>query len=398
MERSRTQSGNGQGQGLNMQREWFEKDYYATLGVSKTATAKEITKEYRKLARKFHPDANPNNASAEERFKEIAAAYDVLGTDETRKEYDEVRRAGPTSFGPRGPGGQSPGSSRFDGNNMGGDGISDLLGQMFGGGRRRNNSGVGPQRGAEIEAAITLDFVDAAHGLTTTLHLTSEAECSSCNGSGARAGTTPKQCPQCRGRGVVEDNQGPFAFSSPCPRCNGRTVIIEAPCVGCRGTGIEMRAREVNVRIPGGVDDAQRIRLKGRGGPGRNGGPAGDLIVLCRVTPHQVFGRDALHLTLHLPITFAEAALGADIDVPTLDGSLVKLRVKPGTQSGSRHRIKGKGITAAKSTGDLIVTVDVKVPTNMNDQQQQAVTDFAAATTESVRESVLQAASAKKRG
>ena len=160
MERSRTQSGNGQGQGLNMQREWFEKDYYATLGVSKTATAKEITKEYRKLARKFHPDANPNNASAEERFKEIAAAYDVLGTDETRKEYDEVRRAGPTSFGPRGPGGQSPGSSRFDGNNMGGDGISDLLGQMFGGGRRRNNSGVGPQRGAEIEASITLDFVD----------------------------------------------------------------------------------------------------------------------------------------------------------------------------------------------------------------------------------------------
>jgi molecular chaperone DnaJ len=159
-----------------------------------------------------------------------------------------------------------------------------------------------------------------------------------------------------------------------------------------------MRAREVNVRIPGGVDDAQRIRLKGRGGPGRNGGPAGDLIVSCRVTPHAVFSRDALHLTLHLPITFAEAALGADIDVPTLDGSLVKLRLKPGTQSGSRHRIKGKGITAAKSTGDLIVTVDVKVPTTMNDQQQQAVTDFAAATTDSIRESVLQSASAKKRG
>jgi len=159
-----------------------------------------------------------------------------------------------------------------------------------------------------------------------------------------------------------------------------------------------MRAREVNVRIPGGVDDAQRIRLKGRGGTGRNGGPAGDLIVSCRVTPHPVFSRDALHLTLHLPITFAEAALGADIDVPTLDGSLVKLRLKPGTQSGSRHRIKGKGITAAKSTGDLIVTVDVKVPTTMNDQQQQAVTDFAAATTDSIRESVLQSASAKKRG
>ncbi len=398
MERSCVASSNGQGQGVAMQREWFEKDYYAALGVPKTASAKEITKEYRKLARKFHPDANPNNASAEERFKEIAAAYDVIGDEETRKEYDEVRRAGPSSFGPSGRAGQSPGSFRFDGSNMGADGMGDLLGQMFGGGRRRSNNGVGPQRGAEIEASLTLDFIDAAHGLTTSLHLTSEAECSSCNGSGARAGTSPKQCPQCRGRGVIEDNQGPFAFSSPCPRCNGRTVVIEDPCNGCRGTGVEMRAREVNVRIPAGVDDAQRIRLKSRGAPGRNGGPAGDLIVLCRVTPHAVFGRDALHLTLKLPITFAEAALGADIDVPTLDGSLVKLRLKPGTQSGSRHRIKGKGIDGAKSSGDLIVTVDVVVPTKLNDQQQRAVNDFATATTESVRESVLQSASAKKRG
>jgi len=169
MERSCVASGDGQGQGVAMQREWFEKDYYATLGVSKTATAKEITKEYRKLARKYHPDANPNNASAEERFKEIAAAYDVLGTDETRKEYDEVRRVGPSSFGPGGQSGHSPGSFRFDDSNMGAGGMSDLLGQMFGGGRRRNSSGVGPQRGAEIEAALTLDFTDAAHGLTTTL-------------------------------------------------------------------------------------------------------------------------------------------------------------------------------------------------------------------------------------
>ncbi len=379
-----------------MQREWFEKDYYASLGVSATATSKEITKEYRKLARKFHPDANPNNASAEERFKEIAAAYDVLGNEESRKEYDEVRRAGPSSFGYGGQGGHSPGSFRFDGSNMGADGIGDLFGQMFGGGRRRSNSGVGPQRGAEIEAALTLDFVDAAHGLTTSLHLTSEAECSSCSGSGARAGTSPKKCPQCYGRGVVEENQGGFSFSSPCPRCNGRTTIIEAPCIGCRGTGVEMRAREVNVRIPAGVDDAQRIRVKGRGAPGRNGGPAGDLIVLCRVTPHPVFGRDSLQLTLRLPITFNEAVLGADIDVPTLDGSLVKLRLKPGTQSGSRHRIKGKGITGPKSTGDLIVTVDVVVPTNVNELQMQAVNDFAAATSDSVRDSVIQAASAKR--
>lgn len=366
-----------------MQREWFEKDYYATLGVAQHSTDKEITKAYRKLARQFHPDTNPNNASAEERFKEISAAYEVLSNEERRKEYDEVRRLGPSAYGDRGAGG--PGSVRFDMGDTAGAGMGDLFGQMFGsrGGQRR--SGVGPQRGVDLEVGLTLEFADAVHGLTTTLHITSEAQCSVCSGSGARPGTSPQRCPQCNGRGVVDDNQGVFAFSSPCPNCNGRGVVIEFPCGNCRGTGVQMRPREVNVRIPAGVDDGQRIRVKGRGAPGRNGGPHGDLFVVCKVTSHPVFGREGSHLTVRLPITFAEAALGADIEIPTLGGSAVTLRLKPGTQSGSRHRVKGKGIATSKSHGDLIVTVDVIVPSSLTTDQKSVVEQLAASLSQSPR-------------
>ena len=387
MEGSRVARGDGQGQRLTVQREWFEKDYYAVLGVPSTASQKEITKAYRKLAREFHPDANPNNAAAEERFKEISSAYDVLDDEERRKEYDEVRRAGPQAFG--GPGG----GFRFDPRDFGGDAMGDILGQMFGGAGRRR--GAGPQRGGDIEAVLSIDFVDAVHGLTTTLHLTSDTTCSSCSGSGARAGTSPQQCPQCYGRGVVEDNQGPFAFSSPCTRCSGRGVIIDYPCVGCRGTGIEKRPREVKVRIPAGVDNGQRIRLKGRGTPGRNGGPPGDLFVVCNVSAHSVFGRDGLNLTLRLPITFAEAALGSQIEVPTLDGPTVTLRLKPGTQSGSRHRVKGKGIVTKSAQGDLIVTVDVAVPTSLSDGEREAIESLAAHLS-SPRDKILAAAQVKR--
>jgi len=198
------------------QREWFEKDYYAVLGVSQSSTAKEITKAYRKLARELHPDANPGNAAAEERFKDVSAAYDVLGDEDKRKEYDQVRAMGPMGFG--GDGGQ--GGFRFDA----GDGLGDLLGQMFGGRGRGGSRGTGPQRGSDIEASLTLDFIDAAHGITTTLHLTSEASCTGCSGTGARAGTTPQSCPQCCGRGAVDANQGFFSVSSPCQRCQGRGV------------------------------------------------------------------------------------------------------------------------------------------------------------------------------
>jgi molecular chaperone DnaJ len=353
---------------VTAQREWFEKDYYAILGVSKDASDKDITKAYRRLARQYHPDANPGNAEAEEKFKQISGAYDVVGDSTKRAEYDEVRRMGPSAgFGPGG------GGFNFDG----GDGLGDILGQMFGGrGRRGGSSGVGPQRGGDIEATLTLSFEDAAHGLTTSLHLTADAQCTTCTGSGARPGTSAKMCSACGGRGSLANNQGPFSLSSPCRSCAGKGTIIEYPCATCRGSGVERRPREVHVRIPAGVDNGQRIRLKGRGTPGRNGGPAGDLFVECIVTPHPVFSREGLTLITRVPVSFTEAVLGSTITVPTLDHNDVTLRLKPGTQSGSRHRVKGKGISTNKATGDLIVTVDVSVPTQLSDQERAVVEDL----------------------
>jgi len=364
------------------QREWYEKDFYKVLGVSDDADAKAITKAYRKLARESHPDTHPGDDKAEDRFKEVSAAYDVLGDDTKRKEYDEIRRLGPSGgFG--GPSG-GPGGYNF---NVGSDGMGDLLGSMFGRGRRGGgaSAAAGPQRGADVEATLTLDFVDAAKGITTTLHLTSDAQCSTCHGSGAKPGTQPKVCSQCGGRGVVDDNQGFFSFSAPCRACGGAGVTVEQPCPTCRGSRVERRAREVQARIPAGVADGQKIRLKGRGAPGRSGGPTGDLIVECHVTPHALFGRDGINLTVRVPVTFAEAALGGEIDVPTLDGQRVTLRLRAGTQSGSRHRVKGKGIATAKGTGDLIVTTDVQVPSTLTDDQRAAVEAFATATTVSPR-------------
>ncbi len=372
---------------MTAQREWYEKDYYKVLGVSGAATPKEITKAYRKLARELHPDANPGNPTAEERFKEVSAAYDVLGDEAKRKEYDEVRRLGPMGgFG--GAGGPAGGGQTF---NVGADGLGDLLGQMFGRGRRGGgaSAGRGPQRGADYEATLTLEFADAVRGITTTLFLTTDAQCTTCTGSGARPGTSPRVCSRCGGRGVIDDNQGPFSFTSPCTACAGRGVVIDQPCPTCTGSGVEKRQREVQVRIPAGVDDRQKIRLKGKGAPGLNGGPAGDLIVECQVRPHRLFGRDGSNLTVRVPVTFPEAALGGTIEVPTLDGSQVTLRLRPGTQSGSRHRVKGKGVVTAKAEGDLIVTVDVQVPAELTEQQRAAIEALAAATTVSPRAHLL---------
>ena len=232
-----------------------------------------------------------------------------------------------------------------------------MLGGLFGRGRRRGAQG-GPGRGhrartagQDLEAELHLDFEDAVQGLTTTIHLTSDAACSTCHGSGARPGTTPTTCPQCQGRGVIDDNQGFFSFSQPCPNCAGQGYLIEDPCPTCHGTGVERRPREVKVRLPAGVADGQRIRLKGRGGPGRNGGPPGDLYVTARVGPHPVFGRRGDDLTLTLPVTYPEAALGADVRVPTLDGGTVKLRIPAGTRSGRTLRVKGKGVTGRQEDG-----------------------------------------------
>ena len=376
---------------MNPQREWFEKDYYEILGVSKDASAKDVKKAYRKLASELHPDKNPGNAVAEERFKDVSAAYDVLSDAERRAEYDQVRAMGPIGGGgfgggrPRGGGG--PGGFSFDvGDVSGAGGLGDLLGGMFGRGRGGGgaSAGVGPRRGADITAQLEVGFDDAVRGMETVLHLTSDARCSTCDGSGAKPGTSPKVCQRCGGRGVVDDDQGFFAMSSPCRVCQGNGVVVEHPCDTCRGTGVERRPREVKARIPAGVKDGQTIRLKGRGAPGRNGGPAGDLLVELRVLGHDRFGRDGDDLTVTVPISFVDAALGADVDVPTLEGGSVTLRIKPGTQPGTRHRVKGRGVERrtkhGATTGNLIVTVEVEVPTELSDDQRSALEAFAAAT------------------
>lgn len=367
---------------MTAQREWFEKDYYQVLGVAESATPKDITKAYRKLARQYHPDQNPGDTSAEDRFKEVSAAYEVLGDATRRAEYDEVRRMGPMGR-PGGPGGFTFNVGDADG------GLGDLFGQMFGQRGQRGRSGVGPQRGADVTAQLTLSFEDAAHGLTTTLYLTSDAQCSTCNGSGAKPGTSPQVCSQCGGRGIVDDNQGLFSFSSPCRACQGRGSIVTSPCPTCSGTGTERRPRQVQARIPAGVSDGQTIRLKGRGAPGRNGGPSGDLLVELHVTPHRLFGRSGNDLTVKVPVTYPELVLGADIDVPTLEGDRVKLRLKPGTADGSRHRVKGRGLAISKKsgtvTGDLIVTVQVVIPTELTDDERAAVEQLAAVSTSNPR-------------
>lgn len=367
---------------MAVQREWLEKDYYKILGVPENAPTKDVTKAYRKLARELHPDANPGNASAEERFKEVSGAYDVLGDDTKRKEYDEVRRMGPVG----GFGGQGGGNSF----NVGADGFSDLLGGLFSQRSRRgagttSRSG-GPQRGSDLQTSVTLEFADAARGITTTLHLTSDAACTTCDGRGAAPGSSPRVCGVCAGRGVNDENQGFFSFSSPCVACQGRGTIIDSPCASCRGRGVERRPREVKVRIPAGVADGQTIRLTNRGEPGRNGGPAGDLLVECKVMPHRLFQRDGTNLVLRLPITYPEAVAGGEIEVPTLDGSRVTLRLRPGTQPGSKHRVRGKGIETSKTAGDLIVIVEIVVPAHPTAEELTAVEALRSVTSVTPRE------------
>ncbi len=363
------------------QREWLEKDYYAVLGVAKDALPKDVTKAYRKLARQFHPDANPDNASAEERFKEISAAYDVLGDEARRKEYDEVRAMGPMGgvFGGGGPGGFTDGT---------GD-ISDLLGGLFGrvrNARRPPPGRPGPRKGADLESELKLSFAGAVRGVETSINLTSDVACSACGGSGAKPGTAPRQCPTCGGRGVTSDDQGFFSFSQPCAACRGQGYVIDEPCPTCRGGGIERKARAVKVRVPTGVRDGQRIRLTGRGGPGRDGGPAGDLFVIVRVAEHPLFGRKGDHLTVTVPITFPEAALGADVVVPTLDGPPVTIKVPAGSRSGRTLRVRGMGVVPAnRPAGDLLATIEVAVPAKLSSAERKAVEALAAATTQSPR-------------
>ncbi len=360
--------------------EWLEKDFYKVLGVSDKAAEKDITRAYRKLAKENHPDAKPDDPAAETRFKEISAAYDVLGDADKRKEYDEFRRLGPVgaAFGGGGFGGGGGGQG-FNGN-FRVDDLGDLLGGLFNRGARGRGGagGPGPQRGGDLAAELHLSFVDAVQGLTTQVHVTSDAPCGVCHGSGAAPGTSPVICPTCGGRGVVADNQGMFSFSQTCQACSGHGMKIETPCTNCRGTGLENRPRQVKVRIPPGVHEGQRIRLKGRGSAGRNGGPSGDLYVTARVGTHPLFGRNDKNLTVSVPVTYTEAVLGTTVKVPTL-AEPVTVRIPPGTQNGSILRVKGRGVPAERNPGDLLVTVQVAVPKEMSDQTRAALEAMAAA-------------------
>jgi molecular chaperone DnaJ len=356
----------------DVRREWFDKDYYQVLGVAKNATAAEIKKAYRKLAQKHHPDANPGNPQAEERFKEISAAHDVLGDEDKRKQYDQVRDMAATGFGQGGfgggfPGGGVPGGGRVRFEDLGGFGgdLGDLFGGLFGGrGRAR------PSRGADLETDVTISFDDAMSGTTVPVRLSGPAACETCHGSGAAPGTTPSVCPQCNGSGQIAVNQGPFQMSQTCPRCHGNGRVVESACPTCGGSGSRRRTRRFQVRIPAGVRDGARIRLGGRGEPAPGGGQAGDLFVLVHVRPHPFFGRSGNDLTVQLPLTYSEAALGAEVQVPTLNGP-VTMKVPSGTANGKTFRLKGKGAPKRGGVGDLLVTVQVEVPQKLSKPEKE---------------------------
>jgi molecular chaperone DnaJ len=363
-------------------KDYVEKDYYKVLGVSKDAKPDEIKKAFRKLARQYHPDQNKTNADAEARFKEISEANSVLSDPTKRKEYDEARSlfgGGGFRFpGAGGAGGSGPSvEDLFRG--AGDSGIGDLFGNLFGGGTTTRRSGRGPRRGADIEGEVTIDFAEALSGPTVSLQTTSDAACPTCHGTGARPGTQPRVCPVCQGSGMqTSTSGGVFAVTEPCRECRGRGMIVDDPCATCHGSGRGQSTRTMQVRIPAGVTDGQRIRIKGKGGAGENSGAAGDLYVLVHVRPHPLFGRKGDHLTLTVPVTFAEAALGAEIQVPTLDGGPVRLRVPAGTPNGRTFRVRGRGVKGGAGDGDLLVTVEVEVPTQLSEEARAALTDFQA--------------------
>jgi molecular chaperone DnaJ len=368
-------------------RDWVDKDFYQVLGVPEEATADEIKKAYRKLAQTYHPDANPGDSAAEERFKEISEAYATLSNTEQRKEYDQVRRM-VESGGFQGFGGPGGGFGGFGGQQVRVEDLSDLLGGLgglgdlfgFGGGSRS-----GPAKGPDLYADLSIPFDDAVKGLTTTITVRGADTCSNCGGSGAEPGTSVTTCPTCGGRGVVAQNQGFFSFSQPCPQCRGAGRLIETPCRVCRGTGTENRVREIKVRIPAGVQDGNTLRIPGKGGPGRSGGPRGDLLVRIRVASSRTFGRRGNDLTLTVPITYTEAVLGTKLEVPTLNGE-VKLKVPAGTPSGKTFRVRGKGVTPDRGrTGDLLITVQVAVPSKVSKEERKVLEDLAAMETEDVR-------------
>jgi molecular chaperone DnaJ len=372
-----------------IRREWFEKDFYEALGVPKNATAAEIKKAYRKLAQKHHPDANAGDPKAEERFKEVSAAYDVLGDEEKRAAYDRVREMGAGGFGAGFPGAGgagfegAPGGFRYETVDIGD--LSDLFGGMFGGSRgRARRPQTRQRRGADLETDVRLSFDDAISGVTIPVTLDGPAVCTTCHGSGAAPGTQPVVCATCGGSGQVAVNQGFFQMEQTCPTCSGSGRTIETPCPTCHGTGAVRRSRTVKVKVPAGVKDGARIRVPGRGEPGGPGGQPGDLYVRVQVGEHPVFGRKGDNLTVDLPLSYPEAALGANVKVPTLNGP-VTLKVPAGTPSGKTFRVKGKGAPKRGGHGDLLVTVNVDVPKKLSKREKELLAELRDAGTTSPR-------------
>ncbi len=367
-------------------------DLYARLGVSRTASADEIKKAYRKLARVHHPDANPDDPKAEERFKEISNAYDVLSDAGKRREYDER-----LAFGGRRP---NNGGSSGGGGAAGGFGdFADMFSTIFRGGRAGGAGGAGagtragaatPLRGADVEVEVNLSFEQSMAGAQVPVSVETPVACAECGGSGAKPGTNPRLCPDCKGRGVRGRDGGSFAFSEPCPRCGGNGTVIDDPCSACGGSGATSSRSQIKVKIPAGVKDGTKIRVKGRGQAGSRGGPAGDLYVLSRVAPSRLFTRRGDDLVINVPVTFAEAALGAQVEVPTLDGR-VKLTVPTGSPDGRSLRIAGKGAPRLKGggRGDLIATLRLDVPRALSDKQRAALEKFAAIDPRDPRETLF---------
>jgi molecular chaperone DnaJ len=347
-----------------------KRDYYEVLGVNRDASEEDLKKAYRRLAMKWHPDRNPDNPKAEEHFKEAKQAYEVLTDASRRAAYDQFGHAGVDPQAGMGPGGGGPGGAGF------GDIFSDLFGEIFGGGRGGRSTVF---RGADLRYNLEITLEQAAHGFETRIRIPAVAACGACKGTGAKPGTQPTSCPTCRGAGQVRVSQGPFSIAQTCPRCHGSGNVIPNPCAECSGSGRVKLQKTLSVKIPAGVDEGDRVRLSGEGEPGVNGGPAGDLYVQVHVKPHPVFQRDHDDLHCEMPVSFATAALGGDIEVPTLDGS-AGIKVPAETQSGKTFRLRGKGIKGVRShaPGDLFCHVVIETPVNLTDRQRQLLREFEA--------------------
>lgn len=368
-------------------RDWLDKDYYKVLGVPKDAKPDQIKKAFRKIARENHPDQHPGDRAAEHRFKEASEAHDILSDPQKRREYDEQRNL----FG-GGSGFHFPRAGQTTTTHVSGDdifrtvgdaGLGDLFTNLFGPGtsQPRRAAGRSARRGADIEGEVTIGFNEAVEGATVGVQMISEDACPVCHGTGAKAGTSPRVCPVCQGSGMQQSTSGGvFQVAEPCRECHGRGLVVDEPCEVCHGSGRSQTRHTMQVRIPAGVNDGQRIRIKGKGSAGENGGTAGDLYVVVHVRSHQVFGRQGNNLTVTVPVTFAEAALGAEIEVPTIEGTSVKLRIPAGTPNGRTFRVRNRGVaTSSGARGDLLVTVEVQVPGSLPAAAREALRAYASA-------------------